>query len=78
MSKWSEIRIDYIDEEDEFWRVDAWETDNENEEGKVIALIDNRDEHRIVYLNPLARVDEYVKEEISFFVGKLKNIEKEN
>ena len=38
MSKWSEIRINFFDEEEKKWSVDAWETDDDNEEGSVIAL----------------------------------------
>lgn len=40
MSKWSEIRIDFFDTEENKWSVDAWETDDDDEEGSVIAKID--------------------------------------
>ena len=36
MSKWSEIRCDFFDEEEEKYFVDAWKTDDGNEEGTVI------------------------------------------
>lgn len=39
MSKWAEIRSDYYDDEEEKQYVDAWLTDDGNEEGKVIAKI---------------------------------------
>ena len=44
MSKWSEIRINFFDEEEKKWSVDAWETDDDNEEGncKVISEVMNK------------------------------------
>lgn len=59
-SKWAEIKCDYLCEEpdDMFWRVDAWKTDND--EGKVIAYIDDLT-GRVVYADPDARFDEYAQ-----------------
>ena len=62
MSKWAEIRCDYCDD-DGFWSVDAWRTDNGNEMGNVIAYIDSLT-GRVIYTEPLARVDEYAQEVI--------------
>ena len=39
MSKWSDIRSDYYDDIEEVQTVDAWVTDSDDEEGKVIAKI---------------------------------------
>lgn len=40
MSKWAEIRCNFYDDEEEKWLVDAWLTDDDNEEGTVITKID--------------------------------------
>ena len=61
---WAEIRCNYMDEEDRFWRVDAWKTDNDNEEGHVIAYIDDIT-GRVLYTDPLARVDTTAQEIIT-------------
>ena len=63
MSNWADIRCNYIceDEDDMFWRVDAWETDDDNEEGRVIAYVDDLS-GRVVYADPCARWDEEVQE----------------
>lgn len=63
MSKWSEIRIDFFDTEENKWSVDAWETDDDDEEGSVIAKID-LDTGTVEYLDVDAKTDEYVQEEI--------------
>ena len=38
-SPFAEIRTDFYDEIEKFWSVDAWRTDNENEEGVVVAKV---------------------------------------
>ena len=63
MSKWSEIRIDFFDTEENKWSVDAWKTDDDNEEGSVIAKID-LDTGAVEYLDTDAKTDEYAQEEI--------------
>ena len=70
LSRWSEIRCDYIDETDMFWRVDAWTT---SDEGKVIAYIDDLT-GRVIYIDPLARVDSYAQEVIKDKLSKLKGV----
>ena len=70
-SKWSEIRCDYYNEEDKVWTVDAWVTDDDGEEGKVIAYIDAIKHGRVIYVDLLARVDAYAQEVIQ---EKLKEI----
>ena len=62
---WAEIRTDY--EDDFFRRVDAWKTDDDNEEGEVIAQVDMLT-GRIVYINLLARIDEAAQEAIRSLV----------
>ncbi len=66
---WAEIRTDY--EDDFFRRVDAWKTDDDNEEGEVIAQVDMLT-GRIVYINPLARIDEVAQEAIRSLVDEAK------
>ena len=63
MSKWAEIRCDFYDDEEEKWFVDAWLTDNDNEEGTVIAKIDLATK-KIEYIDVDARYDEYAQEVI--------------
>ena len=58
MSKWSEIRCDFFDEEEEKYFVDAWKTDDGNEEGTVIAKLDLA-AGSVEYL---AKTDEYAQE----------------
>lgn len=67
MSKWSEIRIDFLDTEEKKWSVDAWETDDDNEEGSVIAKIDLYT-GTVEYLDVDAKTDEYAQEEIREFL----------
>ena len=76
MSKWAEIRCDYYCEEDNFWRVDAWLTDDGDEEGKVIAYIDN-DTTKVIYHDPLARTDEYAQEVIQDMIREIKAVKEE-
>lgn len=63
MSKWAEIRCDFFDDEEEKWCVDAWLTDDDNEEGTIIAKIDLATK-TIEYLDTDARYDEYAQEVI--------------
>jgi hypothetical protein len=63
MSYWAEIRNDYLCEDDKFWRIDAWETGDDSEDGKVIAYVDDLT-GRVLYVNPLAIVDDYAQEVI--------------
>lgn len=66
---WAEIRTDY--EDDFFRRVDAWKTDDDNEEGEVIAQVDMLT-GRIIYINPLARIDEAAQEAIRSLLDEAK------
>lgn len=57
MSKWNDIRSTYFDENEEKQFVDAWKTDDDNEEGTVIAKIDLGD-NTVEYLDEDAKTDE--------------------
>jgi hypothetical protein len=64
MSKYAEVRSDFYDEEEEKQFVDAWMSDDGNEEGIVIAKIDLAT-GEVEYLDEDARTDEYAQEVIS-------------
>ena len=64
MSKWAEIRCDFYNDEEEKWFVDAWLTDNDNEEGSVIAKIDLINK-TVEYLDQDAKTDKYAQEVIN-------------
>lgn len=61
ISEYKEVRCNFLNEEDGFWRVDAWKTDDDNEEGRTVALIDSTSD-RVIYLDPVARYDSRVAE----------------
>ena len=67
MSKWSDIRCDFFNEEEEKYFVDAWKTGNDNEEGKVIAKLDLANE-TVEYLDEDAKTDEYAQAVINEFL----------
>lgn len=71
-SRWSEIRCNFYDEQDGFWRVDAWKTNDNDEEGKVIAMIDSVTS-RVVYVDKSARIDDYAQEIISKKVNEIQS-----
>ena len=55
---WTEIRNDF---EDDFkLHIDAWETSDDNESGKVIAKI-NTITKKIKYIDKRAKTDEYAQ-----------------
>ena len=60
MSKWREIRNDYVDDDNVLY-FDAWLTDDDNEEGRVIAKL-NLDNMMLEYLDGHARKDYYALE----------------
>lgn len=67
MSKYAEIRCDFFDEEEEKWFVDAWLTDDGNEEGMVIAKIDLTAK-TVEYIAEDAKTDEYAQTIIQEFL----------
>ena len=62
MSKWSEIRNDFFEDNKLF--IDAWVTDDGDEEGTVIAKIDVNTKE-IEYLDEDAKTDNYAQEIIN-------------
>jgi hypothetical protein len=65
---WGEIRTDFEDEG--IVRVDAWTTDDDNEEGKVIAKI-NVVTKDVEYLDERARINNYAQEAIKEVLDRL-------
>ena len=64
MSKWAEIRNDFVCEDSRKIYIDAWLTDDDSEEGIVLARIDIRTK-RIEYFDDEAKTDEYAQEIIN-------------
>lgn len=64
MSKWTEIRCNFFDEEEGKYFVDAWKTANDNEEGAVIAKVDLA-KRTVEYLDEDAKTDKYAQEIIN-------------
>lgn len=71
MSKWSEIRNDFVCEDSHKIYIDAWTTDNDSEEGTVIARIDI-DTGSIEYFDEDAKTDDYAQEVIKETINELK------
>ena len=67
----SEVRITFYDEEKKHWCVDVWHTDDDNEEGEVVAYID--DKGKIQWLNEQAKDNEIIQEEINVFLTDMEN-----
>lgn len=67
----SEVRINFYNESKKHWCVDVWHTDDDNEEGEVVAYID--DNGNIQWLNEQAKDNEIIQEEIETFLIDLRN-----
>ena len=60
-SKWGEIRSDFFDDDEGIQYIDAWFTDDDNEEGEVIAKV-HMDTGTVDYLDEDAKTDSYAQE----------------
>lgn len=60
-TEFTEVRCTYFCEERNLWLVDAWRTDDDNEEGEVVALI-NPSNYKVEYTFPAYSKDELVLE----------------
>ena len=69
-SKYAEVRCNFYDDIERKWLVDAWKTDNDNEEGTVIAKIDPITK-RVKYIDEDAKTDEYAQEVISEMLDEI-------
>lgn len=70
MSKWAEIRNDFVCEDSHKIYIDAWLTADDNEEGVVIARID-MDTKKIEYFDDAAKTDGYAQEIIKETIEEL-------
>lgn len=68
---WSEIKSDY--EEEGLRYIDAWETADNDEEGRVIAVVDMYT-GRVIYNEPVARVDKGAQEVIKSVVVEARKV----
>lgn len=71
MSKWAEIRNDFVCEDSHKIYIDAWLTDDDNEEGVVIARID-MDTKKIEYFDNDAIRDDYAQEVIKEAIDSIR------
>ena len=60
---YAEVRNDYLDDADGFYRIDTWMTDDDNEEGKVVAYVHAKSGDAVI-CEPLAYGSRKVKEAI--------------
>lgn len=65
-SIYSEVIIDFYDDIKNEWTIDTWKTDNDNEEGVVVARINLKGE--ILWEVEDAKNDPRVKKEIEYFM----------
>lgn len=72
MSKWAEIRCDFYDDEEKKWFLDAWLTDDDSEEGTVIAKVNHKTKE-IEYLDNDAKTDSYAQEIINETLNDINN-----
>lgn len=70
MSKWAEIRNDFVCEDSHKVYIDAWLTEDDSEEGAVIARID-MDTKNIEYFDDDAKTDSYAQEIIKEAIEEL-------
>ena len=72
MSKYAELRNDFFDETENKIYIDAWFTDDDNEEGVVIAKV-NMTTKEVEYLDNDARKDSYAQEIIKETIDYIEN-----
>lgn len=63
MSKYSEVRNNFYDDIQKKVCIDAWKSDDDNEEGRVIAKIDVETKE-VEYIDMDAKSDPYAQEKI--------------
>jgi len=61
MDNWGEIRNDFIDDDTGIATIDAWVSEDDNEEGKVIATFDTNT-GEVIYKDDRAKTDAYAQE----------------
>ena len=68
-TKYCEVRNDYYDESAHFTTIDAWKSDDDNEEGKVVAVVHDRGDYW--YTDPEAINDPMVEQAIKEVQNRL-------
>jgi len=68
---WAEIRTNYVDEETGITHVDAWTKPDDDENGTVIATID--DKGNVTYKDERAKADKYAQEEIQAAIQRIED-----
>lgn len=77
MSKYGEIRNDFYDNEEQKVYIDVWFTEDDNEEGVVIAKV-NYKTKEVEYLDNDAKTDSYAQEIINETLSDIDNGDYEN
>lgn len=72
MSKYGEIRNDFYSDEEQKIYIDAWFTEDDNEEGTVIAKVSYKTKE-IEYLDNDAKTDSYAQEVINETLSDIDN-----
>jgi len=70
-SIWNEIRTNYTEDETNITYVDAWLSDDDDENGTSIATID--DKGNVTYIDERAKSDKYAQEEIQAAVQRIED-----
>ena len=69
---YAEVHNDYYDESDHFWRIDAWKTSDDDEPGKVIAVIHDPSGD-VYYIEPEAMFSPLAQEAVKQRIESIKN-----
>lgn len=72
MKKYTEIRNDYFDSSSNYWTIDAWTSDDDNEEGRVIAVV-NGTTGDVWFIDNTCRNDENVLSAIRDVQARIHN-----
>lgn len=70
-SIWSEVKSDYVDEETNETYIDAWVSPDDDEDGRVIAIINNNT-GKVTYKDERAKTDYLAQEVINEVIQGLK------
>ena len=70
MEDYAEVRCDFYDDIEGYWCVDAWRTNDDDEEGEVVAHV--YDDGSVVWLNNNAKKSHYVQMVIKDCITDLK------
>lgn len=65
----AEVRIDFYDDVRKHWCVDVWYTDDDNEEGEVVATIN--DNGNVEWRNKELKDNPRINEEIENFLSEI-------